>query len=156
MKHVESIFATMQDNPRAVRLGLATDGLELEEIAKSSLNKIHVLVELSYYNSLLIQNLRDPMHQEGNMAKNLLLHIFGHMDEVRHQKACEEFNVHEDAWVYYRADGSEGKRRTPWILSKAERDTFYQRLFEIRTPASYSCYIGATFKPKMTRSGEKD
>ncbi|KAL3695455.1 hypothetical protein R1sor_009531 [Riccia sorocarpa] len=37
----------------------------VRERKKSGLNRIPVLVELPYYDSLLIQNLGDPMHQEG-------------------------------------------------------------------------------------------
>ncbi|KAL3694108.1 hypothetical protein R1sor_007759 [Riccia sorocarpa] len=96
----------------------------VRERQKSGLNKIPILVELPYYDSLLIQNLGDPMHQEGNMAKNLFRHIFGQMDEMRHRKACEEFNVHPSAWVYYKADGTKGKRPAPWVLTRAKRDTF--------------------------------
>ncbi|KAL3687166.1 hypothetical protein R1sor_013475 [Riccia sorocarpa] len=61
----------------------------VQEHARSGLNHIPILAELPYYDSLLIQNLGDPMHQEGNITKNLLRHLFGHEDEMHHRKACK-------------------------------------------------------------------
>ncbi|KAL3680073.1 hypothetical protein R1sor_023029 [Riccia sorocarpa] len=70
MLHVENTYNKMADNLRAVRLGMATDG---------------------FSPSLLIQNLGDPMHEEDNITKNLLRHMFDHVDELHHRRACEEF-----------------------------------------------------------------
>ncbi|KAL3696416.1 hypothetical protein R1sor_010492 [Riccia sorocarpa] len=78
--------------------------------AQSGLYRIPLLVELPYYDSFLIQNLGDPMHEEGNITKNLFRHMFGHVDKMHHRGACEEFNVHQEAWPYRRYDGTEGKR----------------------------------------------
>ncbi|KAL3688688.1 hypothetical protein R1sor_014997 [Riccia sorocarpa] len=49
----------------------------VQQRAQSGLNQIPLLAELPYYDSLLIQNLGDPMHEEGNITKNLLRHMFG-------------------------------------------------------------------------------
>ncbi|KAL3687948.1 hypothetical protein R1sor_014257 [Riccia sorocarpa] len=74
----------------------------VQQRAQSGLNRIPLLAELPYYDSLLIQNLGDPMHEEGNITKNLLRHMFGHVDELHHRRVCEEFNVHQEAWPYRR------------------------------------------------------
>ncbi|KAL3699449.1 hypothetical protein R1sor_017471 [Riccia sorocarpa] len=118
----------------------------VQQRAQSGLNRIPLLAELPYYDSLLIQNLGDPMHEEGNITKNLLRHMFGHVDELHHRRACEEFNVHQEAWPYPRSDGTEGKRQAPWVFSKQERDLFRQRISKIRTPTGYSSYIGGAFQ----------
>ncbi|KAL3689352.1 hypothetical protein R1sor_015661 [Riccia sorocarpa] len=106
IRHVENAYHEMADNPRAIQLGV-------QQRAQSGLNRIPLLAELPYYDSFLIQNLGDPMHEEGNITKNLLRHMFGHVDELHHRRACEEFNVHQEAWPYRRFDGTEGKRHAP-------------------------------------------
>ncbi|KAL3693626.1 hypothetical protein R1sor_007277 [Riccia sorocarpa] len=135
MRHVENAYHEMADNPRAkpsnfdVYMGPVVDELKL-----------------LWNGSLLIQNLGDPMHEKGNITKNLLRHMFGHVDELHHRRACEEFNVHQETWPYRRSDGTEGKRQAPWVFSKQERDLFRQRISEIRTPTGYSLYIGGGFQ----------
>ncbi|KAL3679210.1 hypothetical protein R1sor_022166 [Riccia sorocarpa] len=83
----------------------------VQQHAQSGLNRRPLLAELSYYDSLLIQNLGDPMHEEDNITKNLLRHMFGHVDELHHRRACEEFNVHQEAWPYRRSDGTKVRDR---------------------------------------------
>ncbi|KAL3695852.1 hypothetical protein R1sor_009928 [Riccia sorocarpa] len=68
----------------------------------SGINRTSVLLELPYWDGLLIQHLGDAMHQEGNVVKNLLQHIWGKVDTLNHRRACVEFGMHPHAWPYTR------------------------------------------------------
>ncbi|KAL3677526.1 hypothetical protein R1sor_027474 [Riccia sorocarpa] len=111
----------------------------------SGLNRIPIMAELPYYDSLLIQHLGDPMHQEGNVVKNLLQHLFGQVDKPKHRKACEEFGVHRSAWIQVRPNRTEVIRPAAWVLTRDERSVFRQRVQDIRTPTWYGSNFRAAF-----------
>ncbi|KAL2652600.1 hypothetical protein R1flu_020728 [Riccia fluitans] len=82
------------------------------------------------------------MHQEGNVVNNLLQHLFGQVDPIKHRKACEEFGVHQTAWVQVTPNGTEVLRPAPWVLTRDERSLFRQQVQNIRAPTGY----GSNFK----------
>ncbi|KAL3680365.1 hypothetical protein R1sor_023321 [Riccia sorocarpa] len=103
MRHVENAYHTISTHEQHIQQGM-------QQRAQSGLNRIPLHAELLYYDSLLIQNLGDPIHEEGNITKNLIRQMFGHVDKLHHRRACEEFNLHQEAWPYRRLDGIEDKR----------------------------------------------
>ncbi|KAL3695833.1 hypothetical protein R1sor_009909 [Riccia sorocarpa] len=111
----------------------------------NGLNRVPIMAELPYYDSLLIQHLGDPMHQEANVVKNLLQHLFDQVDKPKHRKACEEFGVHGSAWIQVRPNETEVIWHATWVPTRDERSVFRQRVQDIRTPTGYGSNFRAAF-----------
>ncbi|KAL3693681.1 hypothetical protein R1sor_007332 [Riccia sorocarpa] len=110
MHHAEATYECMRDNPRAVRLGLATDGFSPVGLSRKSYSIWPVMVinyNVSSWGNTASCVWTKPhvditrasilgyaMHEEGNVVKNLLQHIWGKMDTINHWRACVEFGMH--------------------------------------------------------------
>ncbi|KAL3683171.1 hypothetical protein R1sor_001193 [Riccia sorocarpa] len=94
----------------------------------SGLNRVSVLLELPYWDSLLIQHLGDAMHEEGNVVKNLLQHIWRKVDTLNHRRACVEFGMHPHAWPYTRSNGVEAIPPAEWVMSSHHKRSMLRRL----------------------------
>ncbi|KAL3689845.1 hypothetical protein R1sor_016154 [Riccia sorocarpa] len=109
---------------------------EIPRVA-SGLNRLSILLELPYWDGLLIQHLGDAMHEEGNVVKTLLQHIWGKVDTLNHRHACVEFargtwgkglkthdfhKLIQDIIPIVMVDlGNDNLRKAIWALSKLLR-----------------------------------
>ncbi|KAL2621199.1 hypothetical protein R1flu_001404 [Riccia fluitans] len=113
--------------------------------ASSGLNRVPILLELPYWDSLLIQHLGDAMHQEGNVVKNLIQHIWGKVDSIKHRRACIEFGMHAHAWPYIASNGVEAIPTAEWVLSSHDKRLFRERIQQIKCPMGYASHFRIAF-----------
>ncbi|KAL2633652.1 hypothetical protein R1flu_005131 [Riccia fluitans] len=121
--------------------------IQAGEIPRASLglNRVPILLELSYWDSLLIQHLGDAMHQEGNVVLNLIQHIWGKVDSIKHRRACVEFGMHAHAWPYTASNGVEAIPTAEWVLSSHDKRLFRERIQQIKCPTGYASNFWIAF-----------
>ncbi|KAL2613297.1 hypothetical protein R1flu_024989 [Riccia fluitans] len=113
--------------------------------ASSGLNLVPILLELSYWDSLLIQHLGDAMHREGNVVKNLIQHIWEKADSIKHMHACIEFGMHAHAWPYTASNGVEAIPTAEWVLSSQDKRLFRECIQKIKCPTGYASKFRIAF-----------
>ncbi|KAL3680218.1 hypothetical protein R1sor_023174 [Riccia sorocarpa] len=124
---------------------------EIPRVA-SGLNRLSILLELPYWDGLLIQHLGDAMHEEGNVVKTLLQHIWGKVDTINHRCACVEFGMHPHAWPYTRSNGMEAIPSAEWVLSAHHKRLFIQRIQQLKCPTGYASNFRMAFTHEDTMS----
>ncbi|KAL3693690.1 hypothetical protein R1sor_007341 [Riccia sorocarpa] len=118
---------------------------EMPRVA-SGLNRLSILLELPYWDvRLLIQHLGDAMHEEGNVVKTLLQHIWGKVDILNHRRACVEFGMHPHAWPYTRSNGMEAIPPAEWVLSAHHKRLFIQWIQQLKCPTGYASNFRIAF-----------
>ncbi|KAL3678041.1 hypothetical protein R1sor_020997 [Riccia sorocarpa] len=122
--------------------------IQVGEVPRASfgLNQISISMELPYWDGLLVQHLGDVMHEEGNVMKNLLQHIWGKADTIKHRRACEEFGMHPAAWLYIRPNGAEAIPPAEWVLSAHDKRLFIEPVQLVKCPTGY----GSNFRMAFT------
>ncbi|KAL3686551.1 hypothetical protein R1sor_009125 [Riccia sorocarpa] len=113
---------------------------------QSGIKRWSIFYRLPYWKSLLIRHLLDPMHIKANVMKALVKLLFGLNDDVRSRRACEEFEMHPDAWIQILPSGVEVMPPAPWVLPMEERKELIKRIKAIRFPTGFASCLRDTFK----------
>ncbi|KAL2630194.1 hypothetical protein R1flu_014880 [Riccia fluitans] len=115
-------------------------------VSNSFMDSLYALLAKEFcLRSLLIQHLGDAMHQEGNVVKNLIQHIWGKADSIKHRRACIEFGMHAHAWPYTASNGVEVIPTAEWVLSSHEKRLFRERIQKIKCPTGYASNFRIAF-----------
>ncbi|KAL3702571.1 hypothetical protein R1sor_020593 [Riccia sorocarpa] len=113
---------------------------------RAGLKRWSILHRLPYWKDLMIQHLVDPMHIEANVTKSLIKRIFGEKDDKLARRACEEFGVHQEAWIQVSDGGIESLPPAPWILTTEERKICKKCISEIRFPTGFGSCLRKGFE----------